>query len=1017
MKKNCFFSFTLTAIIFALFLFPKNTFAQCTTTHEWENPKPQGNTLFAVSFPSHDTGYACGYSGTIVRTIDGGTSWTLLNSGVSNHLHGIYFTSRDTGYACGDTAMIVKTTNAGATWTPLTTGITQYLFGITFTSRDTGYACGFTGKIIKTTNGGLTWTTLTSPTTNNLLRVYFFSDSVGYIVGASGTILKTINAGTSWTSQTSGTTQTLNGIFFTSIDTGWAVGNTSTIRKTINGGLNWTTYPIAGTTYNDIQFINSNIGVIVGQSGALLRTINAGTSWLPMTSNTTQTLLGIAWNSPTESCVVGGNGAIITSSNTAATWTNHTSGPTDNLKGVDFPTTQIGYAVGYSGRLMKTFNGGTSWTAISSGTALDLYSVNFLNKDTGFIGGNGILRRTYNGGTNWTTLATVGGWVSAIFFLNKDTGYVSSGSASSGSIYKTINGGVTWSALTISSPYQLNDIYFGDRDTGYAVGGGNLGNPSIMFRTLNGGVSWTQITTPSPNSLWGVNFFSADTGFIVGITGTIWRTVNAGVTWTNVYSSIIGLYGITFYDHLNGFAVGGNGGRTVVLTTRDGGLTWAPSQSLMINFLQHVTMTDMNTGYCVGAGGAIFKLYFGLPSVTTSDVPRCGPGTVQLNASNGSGYNWYNAITDLIPAGTGTTFTTPFLNASDTFYVCNYTVGCESVRIPVIASIDSVPSAPTATGDTVCSGNVALLNATNGSNYAWYNSITGGSPNGTTANYTTPALTASDTFYVAIVLGNCESPRVPAIAHVIIAPPAPGSTDESRCDTGSVSFTASGATNFNWYDSPSLSNLIGTGSSFTISLTANDTFYVINSDSICASAPTMVIAHINPLPNPGSISGLTIVVTNTTHTYSVNPTAGSSYQWIVTGGTGTSAADTLSVTWGSPGVGSVGVIETDVNGCVSDTVFLTVNITTITGIFSAENNVDFEILPNPNNGTFMISLNMKIQNGTVEIYDKLGQLIQTQNFSGKQQNEISLQNLPSGIYFVRISSPSGMSGAKRVIVE
>ncbi|MFQ5512269.1 MAG: hypothetical protein ACE5EO_10505 [Candidatus Krumholzibacteriia bacterium] len=38
----------------------------------WQNPRPQGNNLLAVSFTDANTGTAVGELGTIVRTTDGG---------------------------------------------------------------------------------------------------------------------------------------------------------------------------------------------------------------------------------------------------------------------------------------------------------------------------------------------------------------------------------------------------------------------------------------------------------------------------------------------------------------------------------------------------------------------------------------------------------------------------------------------------------------------------------------------------------------------------------------------------------------------------------------------------------------------------------------------------------------------------------------------------------------------------------------------------------------------------------
>ena len=65
MKKTLFLSIVL-------FLTGFSSFAQW----EWQNPLPQGNTLNSVYFTDASTGYAVGVVGTILKTIDGGATWT-----------------------------------------------------------------------------------------------------------------------------------------------------------------------------------------------------------------------------------------------------------------------------------------------------------------------------------------------------------------------------------------------------------------------------------------------------------------------------------------------------------------------------------------------------------------------------------------------------------------------------------------------------------------------------------------------------------------------------------------------------------------------------------------------------------------------------------------------------------------------------------------------------------------------------------------------------------------------------
>ena len=58
-------------------------------------------------------------NGTILKTIDGGTTWTTLSSGTTNDLNSVYFTDANTGYAVGDTGTILKTIDGGTTWTAI----------------------------------------------------------------------------------------------------------------------------------------------------------------------------------------------------------------------------------------------------------------------------------------------------------------------------------------------------------------------------------------------------------------------------------------------------------------------------------------------------------------------------------------------------------------------------------------------------------------------------------------------------------------------------------------------------------------------------------------------------------------------------------------------------------------------------------------------------------------------------------------------------------------------------------
>src|SRR5712664_1744934 len=92
------------------------------TQWHWQNPLPQGNNLRGASFVDANTGTVVGEYGTIVRTTDGGNSWTIQSSGTVNTLFGVSFIDTNTGAAVGGAcgiggeSTILRTTDGGNTW-------------------------------------------------------------------------------------------------------------------------------------------------------------------------------------------------------------------------------------------------------------------------------------------------------------------------------------------------------------------------------------------------------------------------------------------------------------------------------------------------------------------------------------------------------------------------------------------------------------------------------------------------------------------------------------------------------------------------------------------------------------------------------------------------------------------------------------------------------------------------------------------------------------------------------------
>jgi hypothetical protein len=100
---------------------------------------------------------------------------------------------------------------------------------------------------------------------------------------------------------------------------------------------------------------------------------------------------------------------------------------------------------------------------------------------------------------------------------------------------------------------------------------------------------------------------------------------------------------------------------------------------------------------------------------------------------------------------------------------------------------------------------------------------------------------------------------------------------------------------------------------------------------------------------------------------------------------------------------------------------ITVDVGKPTGITTINNpNAEFKLFPNPNNGTFKIAINgiEGSQDAQLEITNLLGEVVYqtaTNSVNGRIQQDINLQNISAGTYFVRIITANKVYNTKTLI--
>lgn len=273
-------------------------------------------------------------------------NWQNANSGIPYKINDIKLVDNLNGFAVADNGSngyIIKTNDGGISWTKLLDNCEQGLQRICFINSTNIFAVGWYGKILKSTNAGSSWTDIgnTSISTEPLFGAYFFNSLIGVAVGGNGTVLRTANGGLDWTVQNI-INQELWDIEFINNDVGYIIskGKPAKIFKTSNKGISWSEiYTEEGNSeFYNINFVDNNNGYIVGgkegSGGIILKTTNGGLSWQKLTTNFVEWLMDIHFANLSRGFAVGSNGLIISTNDSGTTWSSQYI-PTSLLKTID----------------------------------------------------------------------------------------------------------------------------------------------------------------------------------------------------------------------------------------------------------------------------------------------------------------------------------------------------------------------------------------------------------------------------------------------------------------------------------------------------------------------------------------------------------------------------------------------------------------------------------------------------------------------------------------------------------
>jgi hypothetical protein len=890
----------------------------------------------------------------IYRTINGGTNWTLVASGTR---YDVEFMPGNSSivYATSNTAFY-RSTNNGATWSTISSGIPTTganRLAVAVTPADPNYVyvlrsntSSAFGGMYRSTNTGTSFTSMS--TTPDVL---------------ANSCTGTTGSGQGWYDLALAASP-LN-------KDEVVVGGVNHWRST-NGGSTWTCIGCWNSTGLNPSYVHADVheieytpaGVIYSANDGGVYKFN-GSTWTDLTSPRNiaqQYRIGLSGTTP-DYWITGhqDNGSNI---HTPTTYSASYCGDGMDCF-IDRTNNMNVFSSTPNGGYRKSTNGGISWTNCTTGLTGGTYWVSPWKQDpvsANVVYGSRLqLWKSTNQATNWAQAGTIPGNASqgviefAIAPSNNNVIYVIHGNTG---VYKTTNATAatpTWAATAALPGVQATYVAIKatDPNTAWVTFSGYTSGTKV-YKTINGGTSWTNVSTNLPNLPANCIVYEPGSndrvyvGMDVGVyyldnSTTTWTLYNAGLPNTPIADLEISaanptkLYAATYgrgtykvdvvtsAPPVSSFSVASSGlcsGTNISFTDQSSSapISWSwsvtPSAGVTVTTptLQNPTMNfstggtytvSMQATNSVGPGSVASQtvVIVGTPTVTIPVQSKtvCAGSAVSFTASGATTYSWTSG------GGTGTVAT--YTPASLTVYtVTGTTSGCSGVRTAT-AYVNALPTVAITGTTAICNGSSATFTGTGASTYTWNTGPT------TATIVVSPTIT---TTYSVVGTGTngCTNTTTKTLTVNTLPTISAASSSSVICMGSNASLIASGASTYTWMPG----SLTGATVSATPTIT---TTYTVTGQSAAGCTNTAVkTVTVNSLPTISASTSQSIICSGQSAT--LTGSGGTTYTWTPGSVTGNPVAFTPTTTT------TYSVVGTGTNGCTNSTVrSVTVNSTPI----------------------------------------------------------------------------------------
>lgn len=639
------------------------------------NPRVPRVDYLGIHFVNKDTGWACGDLGALIKTSNGGSSWTVIQTNETIPILKVRSYNGQVVIASGYGGTILRSTDGGETFVQVTSNVTGDLWGLQMVNDTLGWACGNVNSFSKTTDGGQTWQRIFTPGyTSDYWWIDFLTEQYGFIA-ANGKVLKTMDGGNSWEIIQAGDNYPLfcidmiDSLHIAAAGYGDAIYRAKNIYSNdggntwINGGnLTW-------DAVNCIQFVNADTGYLTINEAGIYKTTNRGQDWSPLnlTGGGIPGLFELQFHKNINLGYAAGIGLrIYRALNNLDAWNKLIIN--DNFVDVYFTNETTGYAA--ANRIIyKTTNAGLNWFILpnfpSNVFTASLNRLTFTNAATGFAGGYPArIVKTTDAGDNWYVVNRTGltdtiGTINKIFFINSSIGWAVT---SRGGILKTTDAGNNWFAqLNVGVSIIFNSVYFVDSLYGWTA------NSDRPFKTTDGGTNWVQQTNSGIWQSRDVFFTNRDTGWIVD--NTSWsllkKTIDGGINWIAI-PEILNPFEFHFFPDPKHWIINGTPQKYI---TEDGGYSWIDiTTDVPSGFNNFNGVTDF-LGFAVGELGIVLRYFDETVPVELMDFTalieynKVSLNWITASETNNNGFfierikvdeNYWKTLTFINGAGTST---------------------------------------------------------------------------------------------------------------------------------------------------------------------------------------------------------------------------------------------------------------------------------------------------------------------------------------------------------------------------